>query len=83
MAMFMIINRHRPEECEAGFKAYEEVKDKLNPAIKGATYYCPCPFGEHASWTPVEASSAEEALGYLWPEEREHSRAIQVETIQI
>jgi hypothetical protein len=84
MATFMVINRHRPEECEGIFKAGEEaMKAGLNPALKGVTSYCPCPFGEHASWTAVEASSAEEVLSYLWPVEREHSRVIQVEAMTL
>jgi hypothetical protein len=84
MANIIVINKHEPEECEAIFKAADEaMKEGLHPKLHGLMSYCSCPFGEHASWTVVDAPSAEEALTYLWPLEREHSRAVEVESMQI
>jgi hypothetical protein len=84
MAQFMVINTHKPEECEEIFKAGEEAQAAgFHPAIIGVVSFCSCPYGEHGSWTTVEASSADEALSYLWPVERAHSRAVQVDAMTI
>ena len=84
MANFVVIDTHKPEECEESFVAYEAaLKEGINPMLDGFNSHCSCPYGEHASWTPVEANSAEEILAALWPFERDHSRVVQVETMTI
>ena len=63
MALFMVLNTHQAEVCEA----MEEDVDLLGPPVKGSDFYCTCPHGEHAYYMFLEGETAEEVMGFLPP----------------
>ena len=67
MARYIVINSHRPEQCEG----MEADADHLPAALKGADFYCTCPFGEHAYYMFLEGGSSEEVLSLLPPSFRD------------
>ncbi|MFN2545042.1 MAG: hypothetical protein ABR600_10820 [Actinomycetota bacterium] len=81
MPRYMILNSHSPEECEA----MEADVDKLSPALKGADFYCTCPFGEHGYYMFLEGDSSGEVLGILPDSLRlgGSTRAVQYEIWQL
>ena len=81
MTRYMVINSHAPEECEG----MEADTDKIPAALKGADFYCTCPFGEHAYYMFLEGESTEEILGLLPPSLREggRTRAVPYEIWQL
>ncbi len=61
MAEFMMCHSHRAEECERVFPQLQNVAASL----KGKTFFCSCPSGNHGGFFQVEAPSAEDALKLL------------------
>ena len=81
MARYMLINHHAPEECEG----MEADTDRLSPALRGADFYCTCPFGEHGYYMFLEGESSEEVLALIPPSLRGGgtTRAVQYEVWQL
>jgi hypothetical protein len=63
MPLFMILNSHESEVCEA----MEEDAGSFVPPVKGSDFYCTCPAGEHAYYMFLEGDSAEQVLSFLPP----------------
>ncbi len=61
MAEFMLHHTHRPEDCGSIFPALQNVDSSL----KGKSFFCTCPSGEHGGIFQVVADSAEEARNLL------------------
>jgi hypothetical protein len=70
MAIYILQNRHRADECE-------ELNEELPwPAtLSGTELLCTCPSGEHGGILAVEAGNADEALAKLTPRFRAGTRA--------
>ena len=65
MALFMVLNSHPPEVCEAMEEDASE--DRLPKALKGKQFYCTCPGGEHNYYMFLEGNSSEEIMTTLPP----------------
>lgn len=76
---YMVTNRHSPEDCQRMDAGINRVRDHL----KGQTFYCSCPFGEHGFLMILEANSSEEVIEGLPPEWRRGTRAVPLETFKI
>ncbi len=81
MTQFVLTCEHSGEECDALTKEYEDVG--APEIMKGRDFFCSCPHGFHGGWIVVESPSAEAALSGLPPILRSHSKAYQVETMQM
>lgn len=64
MATYLIINQHRPEECEP----MEAGMDHLPEHLRGQNFYCTCPYGKHGFYMILEGESAEQVISGLPPE---------------
>jgi hypothetical protein len=78
---YLLINSHTPEECEG----MEVDADKLPPVLRGADFYCTCPFGEHGYYLFLEGDSSEEVMALVPPSLRGggKTRAVQYEVWQL
>jgi hypothetical protein len=79
MPLYMVINKHAPEECEpmeADFAARPE-------ELVGRDFYCTCPAGEHAFYMFLEGGTAEEVLNRFAGITRKNSRAVQVDVFKL
>jgi hypothetical protein len=63
MGKYIVVNAHRPEECEA----MEADVAKIGPELKNTDFLCTCPAGEHGYYMIVEGETAEQVLGYFPP----------------
>ena len=79
MAEFMLCHTHRAEECERIFPQLQNVAASL----KGKTFFCGCPMGDHGGYFQVEAASAEDALKLLPEGMRATTEACAGETMTI
>ncbi len=61
MAEFILHHTHRAEECERIFPSLENVGQSL----KGKTFFCTCPSGDHGGFFQVQAGTAQGALQLL------------------
>jgi hypothetical protein len=80
MATYLIINEHRPEECQA----MEEDMDKLSDRVKGKDFHCTCPHGKHGYYLFLDGESSEDVIGALPPSFLlGTTRADQLETMKL
>ena len=61
MAEFLVHHTHAAEECGRNFHELQDVAS----ALKGKTFFCTCPSGDHGGFFQVEAATKEAALGQL------------------
>lgn len=61
MAEFLLHHTHRAEDCEHLFPSSQS----YDPSLKGETFFCTCPSGDHGGFYQMEAVSAEAALALL------------------
>ena len=81
MAKFMLVCEHEAKDCEA---ISQELNDLGVPAIyQGVEASCSCPFGVHGGWAIVDADGESDALASLGPINRSHTKAYQVELVQL
>ena len=79
MGTYIVVNKHRAEEClpmDAGI-------GRISPRLRGQTFYCSCPYGEHGFYMILEGSSAEDVIGDLPGEWRPGTRAIPLELFRL
>jgi hypothetical protein len=79
MGTYMVINKHRPEEClpmDAGIA-------RLSPRLRGQPFYCPCPFGEHGFYMLIEGTSSDDVIGQLPVDWRPGTRAVPMEVFRL
>jgi hypothetical protein len=81
MATYVLeCGEHTDAECEAMSKELEEYGTPN--ILKGRDFFCSCPFGHHAGWAIVEASSRDAVLSDLAPKFRAHVQVHEIETMQ-
>ncbi len=61
MARFMLHHTHRAEDCSHIFPSLQS----YDTPLKGESFFCTCPSGDHGGFFQVEAASAGEALAQL------------------
>jgi len=61
MAEFILHHTHRARDCG---RIVPELQNTAH-ALKGKTFFCYCPSGNHGGFFQVEAASVEEALSLL------------------
>ena len=79
MAEFMLHHTHRAEECDSIFPQLQNAA----AALKGGTFLCTCPSGEHGGFFQVKAANADDAVGLLPEGMRATTRAFPVEPMAI
>ena len=62
MSEFMVHHTHGAEECERIFNELNNV----DQSIKGKSFFCTCPSGDHGGFFQVEAATSDAALN-LFP----------------
>jgi len=76
MSKFLIQVSHTPQECS---EAMDEVSRKGSDVIEKT--YWGCHFGEHTSWTIIDASSESEALRSVPNMLQDRAEIIEVEQL--
>ena len=61
MAEFMLHHTHGANDCQ---RMFQEVQNAAH-SLKGMTFFCTCPSGDHGGFFQVEAASPEEVLSLL------------------
>ena len=79
MALYMVINKHLPEECEPMEVDFTDLPERLT----GQDFYCTCPAGEHAFYMFLEGNTADEVLGLFNSLTRKNSRAVPVDVFKL
>ena len=77
MAQFIVINKHKAEECGSLMALLEKPPAQL----KGSTLYCTCGAGEHAGYLVAESATPETLRGALPPAFRRGSTVLPVDVI--
>jgi len=81
MALFMVRNTHRAEECDLLDHEWEE---QARGELKGSLrLFCTCSTGDHGAFFELEADSPEQALATLPPRFRAGSRVYAGESLTI
>ncbi len=62
MSEFMVHHTHGAEECE---RIFSELKN-VDQSLKGKSFFCTCPSGDHGGFFRVEAASSH-AASNLFP----------------
>ncbi len=82
MAKYILeCGEHADAECLAMTKELEEFGTPN--VLKDRDFFCSCPFGHHAGWAVVEASSKDAVLSDLAPRFRAHARVHEIETVRL
>jgi hypothetical protein len=79
MATYIVINKHRPQDCEPMDAGLEHLSERL----RGQPFYCSCPYGEHAFYMILEGATSEEVVGDLPSEWQPGTRAMPLEVFQL
>lgn len=79
MPQYLVVNHHKPEECEAIEPAFHHLSEHL----LGKDFWCPCPYGEHSFYMVLEGDSSEQVIGALPPEMQPNTRAVQTEVFKL
>lgn len=79
MAEFLLHHTHRAEDCDHLFPSSQS----YDPSLKGKTFFCTCPSGDHGGFFQVEAAGAEEALALLPEDMRSSTRVLSGEVMPI
>jgi hypothetical protein len=79
MGTYIVINRHRPEDC----LPMDEGIGRISPRLSGQTFYCSCPYGEHGFYMILEGPSSEDVIGDLPSEWRPGTRAVPLELFRL
>lgn len=75
MPQYIVINRHRAEECDP----MEVVLQHLPEHLRGKDLLCTCPYGVHGYYMVLEGETGEEVILGLPPELQKGSQALQIE----
>ncbi len=79
MPTYLIHHRHRPEECEAAFAAWQGFAS----ALRGSSALSTCLEGEHELWWTITARDRAAAFELLPPFVAERSRVIRVREVAV
>ena len=71
MSEFMVHHTHGAEECE---RMFNELKS-VDQSLKGGSFFCTCPSGDHGGYFRVEAATSDAALN-LFPAAMRHQMSI-------